>query len=67
MTCDICWTSSFEPVPDDDPGAVKDPHGEGYMRCGYCWLDKQYVGLAKKYEELIGRMINESRTSNKPT
>ena len=40
--CEVCWTNSWVPVPDDDPEAQKLVNVKGSVRCDHCWLKKRY-------------------------
>ena len=51
QACEICWTNSWVPVPDDDPDAQQLLNGPGSVRCDYCWLEKQYRKLKHKLAE----------------
>ena len=53
QACEICWTNSWVPVPDDDPDAQQLLDGPGSVRCDHCWLKKQYMELEKKIERLL--------------
>ena len=49
LLCEACWTDSWEPIPVDEPGAVKLPDGS-YARCGYCHL-----------VEVVNRLYDENK------
>jgi hypothetical protein len=54
--CEICWTSSWVPVPADDPDARKlvSSSGDaqwGSVRCDHCWLQGQYIAQVKRASE----------------
>lgn len=56
--CGICFTSSWEPCEKDDKGAIRDNTTNGWMRCGYCFLQEKYILLADALRELIEWMDN---------
>lgn len=44
MTCEVCFTDSFDPVPQGTPDAIRDPnHEEKWVRCGYCFEHAEVV------------------------
>lgn len=46
--CGVCWTSSWTPVPADDPNAEQMPDGR-YARCDMCYFT---TALKEKNAEL---------------
>jgi len=48
--CDVCWTSSWVPVPADDPDAVTLKDGS-YARCDQCWIRSRWSEQMKARQE----------------
>ncbi len=47
QACEVCWTNSWVPVPDDDPDAQKLLNLKGSARCDHCWLMRQFKEATK--------------------
>lgn len=46
--CDVCWTSSWAPVPESTPNAQKIKDKDEYVICQMCEAEKK---LCKQYKE----------------
>lgn len=55
QACEVCWTNSWVPVPDNDPDAQKLLHQAGSVRCDHCWLQERYRELEQKIERLLAQ------------
>ncbi len=45
LVCEVCWTSSFDPVPNEKDCELKHPHVGEHAQCMFCRLSAQ---LAEK-------------------
>ena len=65
--CSVCWTVSWEPVLQEDPGAIPDGHGgSGFMRCGYCFQHEQVLALSRELvncRELLEYEMDSNRAA----
>lgn len=59
-TCDVCFTSSFEPTPDEAECALVHPHDGVHERCGYCRQDAWILDLAGEVE-MLRAFVEEMR------
>lgn len=46
--CDVCWTSSWTPIPPEEEADCRlvHPHEGDHARCNYCWLHDQFANQA---------------------
>lgn len=68
LTCEVCFTSSFEPCPEAECGLAH-PHPDlAHARCQYCRLVDAYVALTKEAASnrtplvwaLVGALLREN-------
>lgn len=55
QACEVCWTTSWVPVLDDDPDAQKLLNVKGSVRCDHCWLKERYRELEQKVESCLAQ------------
>ena len=46
--CEVCFTSSFDPVPDESACELIHPHQGPHARCGYCFMQNHVQSVNKK-------------------
>lgn len=46
-TCDVCFTTSWVPIRDQEECALIHPHDGEHVRCDYCWLVEKYRNIIK--------------------
>lgn len=52
-TCELCWTSSFAPVPTETECQLVHPHDGVHARCSYCDLMNEYRRLHASLTKLV--------------
>ena len=49
--CGVCWTASFEPVPEEASCDLSHPHDDEHLRCLACWQQKRLMQLTQEIAE----------------
>ncbi len=58
MTCEVCWTSSYEPCTATDKGAEPYKDGSGYVCCAMCNIREFLVGMTAERDQLKATLAN---------
>lgn len=62
--CGVCWTSSWQPCPEETPNAVKDDVTGGWMVCGMC-VQTEYANMLKTKIEAFEK-LHKIESDNPP-